>query len=407
MSKLQLTRYLYARDEVEYSLVLALIQKRTLEECYYWAAELFYSGFSASLTKRIWTTYYDFYAQYRPRLEYYIELELRKAEKDMNNFEPYMAIIKNMRLCTPTDTVFVIGLLNVNDLTVYRGKIPKWAKKFTKQDRPLVRAIENLNWSNIMYRLDRAKQEPTHHCEIIIETLISLGLIDCKRPCHKDVINSLWRRISCPNDTHRLVALICSLLTADNMIDTRNIFVKVAQHELEYITQLNEEPENMKPPYLLASKRCFQINPLIGHFELVRDRYSEKGELAREYKMFWEYHSSQTPLWMERFEQYKATVQGKELVFHGDENGTMFDKFYDRYQYDLDESYMANVLALSCGPIEYKKDLHTLMTLLFDSNVGDDLSRRIQTISLESISSHQTVEDSLNMESLKSVLNTI
>ena len=34
-----LTRYLYARDEVELSLIVSLLEKKDIMECYFWAFE--------------------------------------------------------------------------------------------------------------------------------------------------------------------------------------------------------------------------------------------------------------------------------------------------------------------------------------------------------------------------------
>jgi hypothetical protein len=41
-----LTRFLYAKDEVELSLMMALLKNEDLRMIYYWAYELYYSGFA-------------------------------------------------------------------------------------------------------------------------------------------------------------------------------------------------------------------------------------------------------------------------------------------------------------------------------------------------------------------------
>ena len=53
-----LTRFLYIKDEVELSLVSALLKKRNVQECYYWAFELYYSGFD--IVQLLYLTYWFF-----------------------------------------------------------------------------------------------------------------------------------------------------------------------------------------------------------------------------------------------------------------------------------------------------------------------------------------------------------
>ena len=62
MTEYSLTRYLYARDEVELSFIASLISGKDIEECYYRGYELYYSGYDVFRT--IWKVYYDFYYEY-------------------------------------------------------------------------------------------------------------------------------------------------------------------------------------------------------------------------------------------------------------------------------------------------------------------------------------------------------
>ena len=66
MTTYTLTRFLYIKDEVELSLVTALLKKKNLQECYYWAFELYYSGFDTELFQLLWKIYFDFYYEYNP-----------------------------------------------------------------------------------------------------------------------------------------------------------------------------------------------------------------------------------------------------------------------------------------------------------------------------------------------------
>lgn len=70
-----LTRYLYIKEEVEMCLVAALLERDSLDECYYWLDELIGSGFD--VRQLIWKIFYDFYFEYHPKLESYV---LRKQD---------------------------------------------------------------------------------------------------------------------------------------------------------------------------------------------------------------------------------------------------------------------------------------------------------------------------------------
>ena len=67
---MSLTRYLYIKEEVEMSLVASLLERKSLDECYFWLDELVESGFD--VRQLIWKIFYDFYFEYYPKLEAYI-----------------------------------------------------------------------------------------------------------------------------------------------------------------------------------------------------------------------------------------------------------------------------------------------------------------------------------------------
>ena len=48
-SNYRLTRFLYSVDEVKYSLITALLKKVDIDECYYWAFELYFSRIEKEL----------------------------------------------------------------------------------------------------------------------------------------------------------------------------------------------------------------------------------------------------------------------------------------------------------------------------------------------------------------------
>ena len=53
MSSFEFTRYLYEKEEVIYSFTLSLLYKKE-EEAFFWATELYESGFTKELYQTIW-----------------------------------------------------------------------------------------------------------------------------------------------------------------------------------------------------------------------------------------------------------------------------------------------------------------------------------------------------------------
>ena len=77
----QLTRYLYEKEEVEYSLVISLLKKK--ESALFWAFELYHSGFKEELKQIIWKIYYFYYAALNRTLEAYLFTKLKNMNEEI------------------------------------------------------------------------------------------------------------------------------------------------------------------------------------------------------------------------------------------------------------------------------------------------------------------------------------
>ena len=89
------TRYLYIKDEVEYALVLSLINQNN--SCLFWAYELYHSGFQLELFDFLWKTYEEFYAKSNPNFRNYFEKKQQEwSSKSLNVSERDDVIIGNI-----------------------------------------------------------------------------------------------------------------------------------------------------------------------------------------------------------------------------------------------------------------------------------------------------------------------
>jgi integrase len=80
-SPITFTRYLYLKDEVQLSLLIALLNKK--DTALHWAFELYYSGFEEELFQHLWKIYYDFYYTLNPSFQDYFVKKYKEWGKTM------------------------------------------------------------------------------------------------------------------------------------------------------------------------------------------------------------------------------------------------------------------------------------------------------------------------------------
>ena len=83
-----LTRYLYNKEYVEYSLFISLLEKNT-DEALFWCYELYFSGFKKHVFSLLWFHYYNLYAPFYVRLEKYF---CKKTQTWLQNMDDHTII---------------------------------------------------------------------------------------------------------------------------------------------------------------------------------------------------------------------------------------------------------------------------------------------------------------------------
>lgn len=122
-----LSRSLYEVSEIKANIILALINKNS-SLSFFWAFELFYSGFHIELTNFIIQIYYDFYYVLNPTFEKYMFVQLKKVQLDneLHDLALFIKIILDNLIHRPfTLDVFLlknmglqfdISFQNINDI---------------------------------------------------------------------------------------------------------------------------------------------------------------------------------------------------------------------------------------------------------------------------------------------------
>jgi hypothetical protein len=341
MSSLILTRFLYAKDEVELSLMMALLKNEDLRIIYYWAYELYYSGFD--IFDLLLKIYLDYYYEKQPYLLSYIRKkeQLWKADGDMKHVAYVLRNIYNLQV---SNTVFMARqyMFNYGKVkfdyqaggsvcaTIYDdgcGFGPTILYKIEgggTYRQYFLRAVARRHMENVWYYLKMLLEKGDDGVVELVEEALSI-VLDANIVKGKDT--SLL--------THYIIASIVEVLYKDTASATdakKHIFVVPKKEHLDHIRSLEEE--KIIPVYdTLMHKRFVSINQDIGIFALARDSFTD---LVNEVWFHWEYYAMGAPLWQNRLSKWGGVVNHatKKIEFPTDE---MQEAFYELYAYEFDE----------------------------------------------------------------------
>ena len=376
-----LTRYLYSRDEVELSFVVSLLEKKDIMECYFWAFELYYSGYDIS--QLIWKIFYDFYFHYNSKLEVIIHNKLAKWREN-NDYKNIAYIIQNLFRSKISHVVFTLRQRILHDNYKYefkpkRGRRPNWLNKYEKKFIPLIIAISNSDYYNIAYYLyyliDNYSDDITYAIFVAIMKYFSLDhehdhymrIDNFTENALNDDVKKYWDLREYSDDKHYLLSMIVHLMTNTNTNTNKkssNILVIPREKHLEWI--INTETETNYPPYRsLKKKRIYKINSLIGSFKLVRNNFCHSETLDLKFiNTCWETYAYNTPCWNKRFIEFNGRLDDRnKIIFDNDDN---LENFYDKYGYEPDEQ-TTEIQDMSIGYID-KISKNDWYETIFDKN---------------------------------------
>jgi hypothetical protein len=377
---LKLTRFLYPKDEAELSFMMSLLKRKPCETCLFWACEIIYSGFDIS--QLLWSIYYDFYAQLNPSLFNKIGAALEKLNKH-GVIEPILNVIKTMRVRQATDNVFSLRISQTpTRFTIYRGRVPSWLAGFEPEKRPLLRAICNYDWNQIMYYINQRASEPKELVKNILKVMTEKKIIGVRDGFESCDVDALWNNHGYQDEFHIILSLIVSLITPDTQIDFGSRIIKLNENERTYLSQLNSsEYMTNYTANILVWKRMCPVDEDVNVFDIVSTSISNDSfGLIKEIAYNWAYHCSQTPFWVrifesEMFDAYlkkeldKNGIEYYELGFRNDDDYVKQETFEKTFGffYDLDEPYMMEMwkTTVCLQHTKQSKDVVDLMEEIF------------------------------------------
>lgn len=350
----QLTRALYPKDEVELSLLLALLKRRPLQECLFWVAELVYSGFD--VTQLLLSIYFDFYAQLNPDLLGKLVVVLRDLVT-RGDVEGIVKIIKAMRSRRSTDNVFSLRLAEpITKIKIYRGRVPNWLSAYEPRMRPFARGVKEVDWVQILKALELRHSEPRVFAEVADSVLRSCG----KRSVQNDmeICGGVYN-----DEYHIVLAMLVRGFTEDSSLVKKRVMIKPTRDELDFIEQLNrtyalDVRERYDSGYdvSLFHQRRYPIDPDVNAFQTNRCAMGVSvAEFVSDIAMKWAVYCSETPFWQHVFRRANATGVSDtgELVFASGDQDDQIELFSGQYEYlfCLDEPYMRGLWDVTCPVI--------------------------------------------------------
>ena len=344
-----LTRYLYALDEALLSLQDAILLVTSFDECVFWCGEIYYSGHCTALWEFIFEFYYNFCAVTHPKYERKLaklaKLAKRgKLAKDEQGIENVMSAIILLFHSGKTYDVFSHWFSTPSlPNKIYIGRNPKWYKSLEfdkgsvidKKYKNFIRSVHAENWTNVVFYLKYLDEE-------IAYTVVKKYFTKVHNMTLKE---RTLDNIPYCNKGHIVFTLIKYLLTDSK--DIQKICINIAYDHTQYKDKLNDDNKSVSPVYkTLATKTRYPISKNIGGFPL--QRYTV--DIKDAYRYHWEYYAYKSPLWRERFDACKITIddERREITFMDTDE---YDVFCGKYYYEPDEQ-SAETQNKSIGIIE-------------------------------------------------------
>lgn len=354
MSEYIFTRYLYEKEEVGYSLVLSLLNKKE-DEAIFWATELYYSGFENELYEILWMVFQNFYATLNIHFEHYLlkQIEILKSQsKDqVKKIEIHLHyIIKNLILKPYNlDTFSLIKIISEFEIENCKDN----------QDLEIYEEVDYLQITKLI--IENWREKDIAFLETQLEMVLDFW--EKKEIAKKEIFLKDWNKMKQLLQSTNL-SFSPQILLLTRVFHFHSLYKKLKMGTNLRIILLEEEEINQQialyrtvevdltlkegkripklPAYQILPKvRIHSIHPEInGLFQLKRskndDPLSTKSIKSSYLNETWLYCASFSPIWEKRILEYKGRIVSEERKVLFEEDDCLED-FYTRYGYEPDE----------------------------------------------------------------------
>ena len=318
---LNLTRYLFIKQEVELSLILSLSSNKNLDAALYWTYELYYSGYEDLVFSLLEKIYYDYYYLEYPYFESYVK---KKKKTIYSDWKSVGHIVKNLYLFIPHPLSLELNWKFFTMETpsiIFKGRCPKWLLDYPEKYRKIFRYLKVKEYSSAMQALTKVATEDYMELHSLMNSFLELD-------------KQSYQSFS---------SLIQLIVISEEKIQIREKkkYVTLNKTEIDDIEKVQNDDLSVKRYNLLKQKYKFpidcQIKEISGLIRNDKKNYVEfPNNLQREIGFHWLYHCIETPLWKKRFDKMKVIIDEveKKIVFPDDD---LFEDFMDRFEYEYDE----------------------------------------------------------------------
>lgn len=320
-------------DEAILSLQEAILLTTSFDECVFWCGEIYYSGHGDVLWEFIFEFYYNFCAVTHPKYERKLSKlkkqgklkKLKKQGKLKNQgIEDHMSAITLLFHSKKNYDVFTHWFTTPPiPNKIYIGRNPKWYKslEIDKKYKNFIRSVHSENWTNVVFYLKYL--DPKIAYTVVKEYFTKVHNMTLKE---RALDNVPYR-----NKGHIVFALIKHLFMDSKNI--QKICINIVYDHTRYNEKIDDDNESVSPAYkTLVTKLRYPISKKIGCFPLQRHAVDIKDA----YRNHWEYYAYKSPLWKERFDECKITIDDEKrgISFMDAEE---YDDFCEKYYYEPDE----------------------------------------------------------------------
>jgi len=330
----EFTRYLYLKSDVMRALAGSILNNDR-ETSYFWAFELYFSGFRLDVLATLWRVYFEFYATLNPLLETYLKRKETETKTDEERELFICVFVSNLLVRKHTTDVFILKKIATSI------EIDEEDAVLTLEERLVAEKYEAI----AHYIFDKKKER-----NALVDTLTTFfANQQVKIKIEKKHTN---KHVDAPT------ILLARVLMGFEMVRTtqskkKNLYVVPAPDAVEsYRTCETTYPTQMAYQFF---RTVVKHSPdQYGMVSLERDELPQVYmDIFRDGRKWMPTACSTTPLWRERITAY-CTIppeKGGDIIWKSDDHE---EEFCERFWFDTDEQPLS--IQERCMP-RVKKDV--------------------------------------------------
>ena len=294
---MKLTRFLYNKMYVEYSLLLSLL-KRDQDEALFWSFELYFSGFKRETLLLLWKYYFTLYSAFYVSLEPFLQEQTNIWLDNQSDHKVIGTIVLNLVSREPCIDTYCM----MHNMLPHIEIIRAYCEDIQSSNEPLkcLNVLKSYVKNNDCFKGRGQKGI----LKVLKKTLqIDLLRSIAKYACISRLLSGLF------------------LLDTDNKMDPKK-FIYMDEERLEQY--MNDLPVIMKA-WKIPKKRCVYTVSIPPHNEAVD---------TNSFFHNWIFYTWETPVWRNRIQSYNGDKCDTSIMFQDEDEE---EEFFNYFNFEPDE----------------------------------------------------------------------